>query len=298
MSQLPGGAASAPPNIIYIIRHGEKPADPPAVAAGQTPPPPPPGPPFGVDFQGNQNPHSLLPRGWQRSGALAVLFDPAAGPLPAGLQTPGALLSPSYGNPDKTAGHRTYQTIQGLSDRLGLAIVSGYAEGDEPQLTSYVVSAYSGVVLICWEHHHIPALASSLPAVAGTSIPQTWPDDRFDVIWAFTLVSAAPAPAAPAPAAPAPAVQYAFAQIPQQLLSGDADTIIPVLPRGPLREASGPSRSRAPRLPASSACRPDTEAGLPASISASACFARRPVRCAACQANRNSRRPKRRRQTD
>ena len=134
MSQLPGGAASAPPNIIYIIRHGEKPADPPAVAAGQTPPPPPPGPPFGVDFQGNQNPHSLLPRGWQRSGALAVLFDPAAGPLPAGLQTPGALLSPSYGNPDKTAGHRTYQTIQGLSDRLGLAIVSGYAEGDEPQL--------------------------------------------------------------------------------------------------------------------------------------------------------------------
>ena len=83
------------------------------------------------------------------------------------------------------------------------------------------MSAYSGVVLICWEHHHIPALASSLPAVAGTSIPQTWPDDRFDVIWAFTLVSAAPAPA----------VQYAFAQIPQQLLSGDADTIISVLPQ-------------------------------------------------------------------
>jgi hypothetical protein len=219
MNQPPGGAASAPPNIIYVIRHGEKPADPPAVAVGQTPPVP--GPPFGVDFQGNQNPHSLLPRGWQRSGALAALFDPATGPLPAGLQIPGALLSPSYGNPAKTAGHRTYQTIQGLSDRLGLAIVSGYAEGDEPQLTSYVVSAYSGVVLICWEHHHIPALASSLPAVAGTSIPQTWPDDRFDVIWAFTLVSAAPA---------APA-QYAFAQIPQQLLSGDADTIISVLPQ-------------------------------------------------------------------
>ena len=169
MSQLPGGAASAPPNIIYIIRHGEKPADPPAVAAGQTPPAP--GPPFGVDFQGNQNPHSLLPRGWQRSGALAALFDPATGPLPAGLQIPGALLSPSYGNPDKTAGHRTYQTIQGLSDRLGLAIVSGYAEGDEPQLTSYVVSAYSGVVLICWEHHHIPALASSLPGRRGNVDP-------------------------------------------------------------------------------------------------------------------------------
>jgi hypothetical protein len=66
-----------------------------------------PGPPFGVDFQGNQDPHSLLPRGWQR-----------------------------------------------------------------------------------------------------------WPGDRFDVIWTFTLVPGS-----------APA-QYTFGQIPQQLLSGDADTVI------------------------------------------------------------------------
>ena len=88
---------NAPPSIIYIIRHGEKPADPPATAPGQAPPAL--APPFGVDFQGNQNPHSLLPRGWQRSGALTVLFDPA-GPLRAGLQTPATLLSPSYGSQD------------------------------------------------------------------------------------------------------------------------------------------------------------------------------------------------------
>jgi hypothetical protein len=78
MSQSPGEGAAAPPDIIYIIRHGEKPADPPPVAPGQTPPAPVP--PYGVDFQGNQNPHSLLPRGWQRSGALAALFDSATGP--------------------------------------------------------------------------------------------------------------------------------------------------------------------------------------------------------------------------
>ncbi len=212
MSQQPEQSATAPPDIIYIIRHGEKPADPPAVDPGQAPPAP--APPFGIDFQGNQDPHSLLPRGWQRSGALAVLFDPATGPLQAGLQTPAALLSPSYGSADKTAGHRTYQTIQALSDRLGLAIVSAYAEGNEPDLASAVVSQYSGVVLICWEHDHIPSLASSLPAVAGTVIPQAWPGDRFDVIWTFTLARGT-----------APA-QYTFAQIPQQLLSGDADTII------------------------------------------------------------------------
>lgn len=202
----------APPEIIYIIRHGEKPADPPVVGPGESPPAPVA--PFGVDYQGNQNEHSLLPRGWQRSGALAVLFDPALGGLQAGLRTPAVLLSPSYGDPAKTTAHRTYQTIQGLSDRLGVQIVSAFAEGQEPELAEYVVSTYSGVVLICWEHRHIPALASSLPTTPGTVIPQAWEGDRFDVIWTFTLVPGA-----------TPA-QYTFSQIPQQLLSGDTDTVI------------------------------------------------------------------------
>ena len=205
-------AAAPPPDLIYIIRHGEKPADPPPAAAGQAAAAP--AAPYGVDFQGNQDAHSLLPRGWQRSGALAALFDPALGPLQAGLKTPAALLSPSYGSPDKTAEHRTYQTIQGLSDRLGLAIVSDFAEGSEPQLAASVVSSNSGVVLICWEHDHIPAIATSLPTAPGTVIPQPWPGDRFDVIWTFTLVPGS-----------APA-QYTFGQIPQQLLSGDAATVI------------------------------------------------------------------------
>src|ERR1700689_4541525 len=141
MSQQPEQGATAPPG----------------------PAPPAPAPPCGLDSQGNENPHSLLPRGWQRSGALAVLFDPATGPLQAGLQTPATLLSPDYGSADKTAGDRTHETIQALSDRLGLAIVSAYAEGDEPALPAAVVSQNSGVVLICWEHDHTPALASSLP---------------------------------------------------------------------------------------------------------------------------------------
>jgi hypothetical protein len=211
MTQPPAGG-SAPPQLIYIIRHGEKPADPPPAGPGQ--PAPPSAPPFGVDDQGIQDAHSLLPRGWQRSGALAVLFDPALGPAQAGLQTPGTLLSPSYGDPAKTAAHRTHQTIQGLSDRLGIPIVSAFAEGQEPQLAASAVTDYSGVVLICWEHDHIPALASSLPVTSGTAIPQPWPGDRFDVIWTFTLVPGAAT------------TQYAFGQVPQQLLSGDADTVI------------------------------------------------------------------------
>jgi hypothetical protein len=193
---------AGPPAQIYIIRHGEKPADPPTPTA-------PPSPPFGVDVNGNQNVHSLLPRGWQRSGALAVLFAPAVGPLQASLHTPMTLFSPDYGKPDKTQGHRTYQTIQALSGRLNAPIYTPFAEGQESALASALVANYAGVVLICWEHQHIPAIAAALPTVSGTQIPAAWPGDRFDLIWAFSHEAGASTAA------------YRFSQIPQQLLAGD-----------------------------------------------------------------------------
>jgi hypothetical protein len=196
-----------PPAVIYIIRHGEKPPDPPSGDAAATAT----GPPFGVDADGNQNEHSLTPRGWQRSGALAVLFDPALGASEAGLQRPGSLFSPSYGQPSKTAEHRTFQTIEALAGRLGIAIKSPFQEGQESDLATSVLANTSGVALICWEHHHIPAIADALPLTSGITIPASWPDDRFDLIWAFTLTTATDSPA------------YAFAQIPEQLLAGDGD---------------------------------------------------------------------------
>ncbi len=188
------------PEVIYIIRHAEKSLKPPS---------------SGVDFEGGQNEHSLLPRGWQRSGALAALFHPDFGPMRAGLRTPTVLMAPSWGHPGKTAAHRSYQTIQGLSEQLGLPVACQFAQGQEQQLANSVVRSYSGVVLICWEHSHIPVIASSLPVVSGTAIPREWPGDRYDVIWSFTLVPA-----------PGPA-RYTFGQIPQQLLARDAGTVIP-----------------------------------------------------------------------
>jgi hypothetical protein len=193
---------SAPPEAVYIIRHGEKPAD----LAPKHPPAD-----SGVDFRGNQNEHSLLPRGWQRSGALAALFDPTHRPLRAGLRVPRMLISPWYGHASKTAEHRTHQTIRGLSDRLGVEIRTDFAKGQEPQLATAVLNGGPDAVLICWEHGHIPALASALPLVSGTVIPKSWPEDRYDVIWTFTLTADG---------------TYAFGQVPQLLLSGDADTVI------------------------------------------------------------------------
>jgi hypothetical protein len=188
----------APPEAVYIIRHGEKPQD---VVPKHS----------GVDYRGSQNEHSLLPRGWQRSSVLAGLFDPSQGPLRAGLRVPRMLISPSYGHGRKTADHRTYQTIRGVSDRLGVDITSDFGKGQEPQLATAVLTSGPGAVLICWEHSHIPALASALPLTDGSTIPKSWPEDRYDVIWTFTLTADA---------------TYAFGQLPQLLLSGDADTVI------------------------------------------------------------------------
>jgi hypothetical protein len=190
---------TAPPEVIYLIRHAEKPFKPHL---------------SGVDYEGGPNEHSLLPRGWQRSGALAALFHPDSGPLRPGLRTPTLLVAPSWGHPHKTAAHRSYQTIQGLSERLALPIASPFAQGHEQQLADSLVSSHSGVVLICWEHKHLPAIAAALPLADGTVIPEKWPGDRYDVIWEFTLAPGAGPP------------RYTFSQIPQQLLSGDAKSVI------------------------------------------------------------------------
>jgi hypothetical protein len=188
------------PEVIYIIRHAEKPLKPPL---------------SGVDFEGSQNEHSLLPRGWQRSGAIAALFHPEFGPLRDGLRSPTMLVAPSWGHPGKTAAHRSYQTIQGLGEHLGEPIMAEFAQGQEKELADSLVRDHSGVVLICWEHKHIPLIATALPLASGTVIPRKWPRERYDVIWVLTR-AAEPGP-----------VSYVFSQIPQQLLAGDAATVIP-----------------------------------------------------------------------
>lgn len=161
------------PQQIYVIRHGEKPTDATR-------------PPFGVDVDGNRNPSSLSPKGWQRSGALAVLFSPAVAPK-EGLRTPTALYATAYGDAPVTKIHRPYQTLLGLSRRLGLPIQSPDLIGRETAFADAVLSSGADVVLICYEHQRIPALVQGFPTADGAAIPAAWPDDRYDVIWTFTF---------------------------------------------------------------------------------------------------------------
>jgi hypothetical protein len=195
------------PQQIYMIRHGEKPTRSllgllRIRRAGRQ---------LGVDVNGSHNSHSLVPRGWQRAGALAAVFAPAAASS-AGLRTPTALYAPSYGGVRDTTDHRTFQTIQVLSERIGVSIRSPLPLGKESAVAAAVLAGGDDVVMLCWEHKRLLDIARALPAVESTIIPAAWPDDRFDVVWTFALDAAAG--------------RYVFGQIPQRLLRGDADTVI------------------------------------------------------------------------
>ena len=185
------------PRNIFIIRHAEKPLSTS-------------GPPFGVDVNGIQNPESLLPRGWQRSGGLLVLFNPPLGAAPAPLRTPTALYAPAY--EDLAEFHRTYQTVLGLGEKLGIPVQTIRPQEEGPALAEAIMGSTDDSVLISWEHRHIPELARSFPTVAGTVIPPVWPDERYDLIWTLTLDPASES--------------YVFGQIPQRILVGDSDAVI------------------------------------------------------------------------
>ena len=153
--------ATLGPTRVFVIRHGEKPDAPGKQTRHATPAA------DAIDEQGRTNPHSLIPRGWQRAGGLTALFAPADGVHREGLATPSLLLAPDRG-PAGSAAHRTTQTISPLAGRLGLPVATPYPSGKEHHLISeHVLTAADACVLICWDHENIGAL---LQALATTTV--------------------------------------------------------------------------------------------------------------------------------
>jgi hypothetical protein len=174
---------------IMVIRHGEKPQ-------GALPP-------YGVTAEGEQDAESLLVAGWTRAGALAVLFAPARGPLQSpGLAVPQYLFAAADEAGSKS--QRPVETVSVVAQKLKLATDSTYQVGDETQLAAAAM-ACDGVALVGWEHKHIPLIANAI--LGSTTAPQSWPGDRFDMVWVFDLDGASG--------------QYSFSQVPQLLLAGD-----------------------------------------------------------------------------
>jgi len=174
---------------IYLIRHAEKPD----------------GTSNGVTETGVPDPDSLIPRGWQRAGALTTLFGSKDR-----LSAPARIYAAGAGK-EKVAKHlkvgsnsaRPVETITPLAAKLGVNPVVSYDKGDEQNLVTDVLKEGSPA-LICWQHEVIPRIAELILGNKGEA-PQSWPSDRFDVVWCFQNGGQG----------------WQFSQICQQLLSGD-----------------------------------------------------------------------------
>ena len=186
----------AQPQRIMIVRHAEKPY---VDDQGHN---------FGVGMDGSQDAESLDVRGWQRAGALGVLFASAEIAQIRGLSVPQLLYASNPENASATGSRsqRPKQTLIPLAQRLGLVICVDWRKGQEAELCQDVL-AQNGTVLISWQHEKISAIAAAIP---GGDNPQTriWQDDRFDLVWVFDLL---------------PDGTYGFKEIHQALLSHDLD---------------------------------------------------------------------------
>lgn len=175
---------------IMIIRHAEKPP-----ASGQ---------PFGVTADGVQDEESLIIEGWQRTGALACLFAPSRGPLQdAQLATPTFLFAAE----SKSGGgsKRPVETITPLASKLGLTPKT-HKKNAIDKLAEDAMTC-GEVALISWQHEDIPTIANAIVG-NSTTVPQSWPAHRFDIVWVFDLDRSSKS--------------YSFKQVPQRLLAGDS----------------------------------------------------------------------------
>lgn len=166
------------PRSIMLIRHAEKPTTTLK----------------GVKADGTRNPGSLVPRGWQRAGALSCFFSTP----PSSLAIPTAIYTvqpKSFGGSSRPS-----ETVSALAAKLGIKpSLLGVDAIDD--LVDKVLSE-TGDVLICWEHKRIPIITAAILQV--NNVPK-WSGKRFDLVWTLRRSGRA----------------YQLKIVPQMLLHGD-----------------------------------------------------------------------------
>ena len=192
-------SSSAFPALVMLIRHGEKPGAP--------------------DKDDDTPSPDLSIRGSARAAALPTLFTPdptgvgkAGQQLGCGLRTGGsAIFSGTYKTPAATLApgarfptpqhlgaaqasknsNRPAQTITPVAQALGLKIHAKHPVNDYAAVASDILKKHAGeIVLICWHHGKIPALALALgvprqqviQALGGAT---KWPGSVFDWVWSI-----------------------------------------------------------------------------------------------------------------
>jgi hypothetical protein len=198
----PKGANGSAPHAqtLIVIRHAEKPDD-----QRQVP---------GINLMGQIDDSSLSVRGWQRAGALAVLFGPegdrADYPTPNVVIAANPAASPKNRSLTALISKRPHLTIVPLCQRLQIKHILDFGVGDEAEMLD-VAFGKKGVVLICWEHYRI--VEALLPRIAKgqdiPGLPTKWDDARFDVVLRFDR--------------PRPDAPWAYRQLYPKLLAGDTN---------------------------------------------------------------------------
>jgi len=174
-----------------VIRHAEKPSDDGKID--------------GVDAAGKVDNEELVVRGWQRSGALVRLFAPLnARFVDPRLAQPVTIFASAVGKHSNSL--RPQHTVLELANELKISLDLRFKKGDEANLVKATLAA-TGPVLVAWEHEAIPDIANAIVG-NSTTCPQKWPGARFDLVWVFDRQRSGSG--------------WSFAQVPQQLLSGDS----------------------------------------------------------------------------
>ena len=193
------------PTQILIIRHGEKVGNPKK------------------DDDGGRH---LSIQGSARAGALPSLFVPATPQSACKLYLkapdfignyraiPTKGRAPRFPTPNSIFAtqrskhsNRPVETVTPLAAALALHINSSFADNDADikEMANAILNdhAFAGeIVLICWHHGKIPAVAKAL----GIARPPKWDGTVFDRVWQITF----------------PKGKATLSDLPQQLLFGDS----------------------------------------------------------------------------
>jgi hypothetical protein len=147
--------AAKAPRVVILIRHGEKPP------------------------KEQHSPH-LTPTGVERAKLIPTLFSPGRTPT---LPRPDFLFATHF----TPSSNREVETLQPLAQGLHLELNDQFLEGEIEKLAAEILGGkYAGkVVLVCWHHGKIPAIAAAL----GVPNPPAWPDTVFDRIWKIEWVN-------------------------------------------------------------------------------------------------------------
>ena len=170
-----------PADQIIVIRHAQKPTHRPKR--------------IGIREDGKADPESLTVRGWQHAGALAAVFaGPGSGVADALVARPDVIFAAGAGKRTERVGdkevvigshsRRPLQTVTPLAEALKLTPVTIHMKGEEQALVDDAISC-SGTVLICWQHQNIAAIGNLIVG-NNTTVPQSWPEDRYDLIYVFS----------------------------------------------------------------------------------------------------------------